>query len=222
MLQKETLHFLTSLAAHNDKTWFGDHRKAYDAAKNDFHGLVDRLLPQLAVLDSRLGHLQVKDCVFRINRDVRFSTNKAPYKTNMGAGFSRHGKKDFGAGFYFHCEPGKSFVAGGAWMPEAPMLKRIRQEIDYNLPGFRSIVTSPDFTSRFGELSREEGYLSRPPRGYDDENEALPYLKYKSFVGTAVVPDKIICSKALVPYLMDHFSTLNPLIQFLDLAVEGV
>jgi uncharacterized protein (TIGR02453 family) len=140
----------------------------------------------------------------------------------MGAGFSRGGKKAFGAGYYFHCEPGKAFVGGGCWMPEAAMLKKIRQEIDYNFSRFQSIVESPAFRRAFGELSKEDGYLTRPPKGYEEGNPALAYLKFKSYTAGAPLTDAQLTGKGLEALLLQHFKTIKPLVDFLNEAMaEG-
>lgn len=124
MIQKATIQFLKDLKLNNHKDWFEANRKVYEAAKADYLQFVASVLKGLVANDETLALLQPKDCTFRINRDVRFSKNKAPYKTNMGAGFSKGGKKMMLAGYYFHLEPGASFIAGGVWMPMAPELKK--------------------------------------------------------------------------------------------------
>ena len=130
MLQANTIKFLKELQRNNNKPWFEQNRKTYEAAKVDLQKMVEALIPEIAKFDEPIGGLAVKDCTFRINRDVRFSKNKSPYKTNMAAYFSRGGKKASVAGYYFHCEPGKSYAAGGFYSPMPPELAKIRQEID--------------------------------------------------------------------------------------------
>ncbi|MBK8413382.1 MAG: DUF2461 domain-containing protein [Bacteroidetes bacterium] len=136
MITKRTLDFLKALKKNNNREWFDVNRSKYEEAKADFEKFVETLLPLLSKENSKLKDLKVKDCVFRIYRDVRFSKNKDPYKTNFGAYFVEGGKKSSKAGYYIQIEPGNSFLAGGCWMPEAPVLKAIRQEIDYNLKDF--------------------------------------------------------------------------------------
>ena len=140
MLQKSTVQFLRDLKKNNSKEWFDTNRKKYESAKNDYEALVGDVIKQLSKTDESIAHLEPKQCVFRINRDVRFSKDKSPYKTNMGMYFSKGGKKSFYAGYYFHLQPGGSFVAGGLWMPMPPELKKVRQEIDYNWEEFKKIV----------------------------------------------------------------------------------
>ena len=205
---------------NNNKPWFDAHRNEYEAAKNDFALFVQKVIDAFGKKDETIAHLKAKDCMFRINRDVRFSKNKSPYKTNMGAYFNRGGKKSMFGGYYFHCEPGKTFIGGGLWMPMAPELSKMRQEIDYNLAEFKKIVTSKKFKSVFKELSRDDEYvLSRVPKGYESTNPAAEYLKLKSFVGGANLKDADLMSKDLVKKTTTVFETIRPLISFLNEAI---
>ena len=205
---------------NNNKPWFDAHRNEYEAAKNDFALFVQKVIDAFGKKDETIAHLKAKDCMFRINRDVRFSKNKSPYKTNMGAYFNRGGKKSMFGGYYFHCEPGKTFIGGGLWMPMAPELSKMRQEIDYNLAEFIKIVTSKKFKSVFKELSRDDEYvLSRVPKGYESTNPAAEYLKLKSFVGGANLKDADLMSKDLVKKTTTVFETIRPLISFLNEAI---
>ena len=142
MLQSSTLKFLKDLSKKNDRSWFENNRSRYEEAKTDFENFIQSVLERFSKKDDDLKELVAKKCTFRINRDIRFSKDKSPYKTNFGASMNRGGKKSMYAGYYFHCEPGKSFVGGGLWMPMPPEMKKVRQEIDYNLDEFDSIVTS--------------------------------------------------------------------------------
>src|SRR5215813_10747738 len=145
MLQSLTLKFLKELKKNNNKTWFDAHRKQYEAARNDFENFIQSVLDKHAKNDTDLKELTAKKCMFRINRDIRFSKDKSPYKTNFGASMDKGGKKSGLAGYYFHLEPGKSFVGGGIWMPQPDALKKVRQEIDYCLDEFKKIITARRF-----------------------------------------------------------------------------
>jgi uncharacterized protein (TIGR02453 family) len=221
MIQTTTLGFLTILAKHNDKTWMDANRPAYLAAKADFETLVTSIIQQFATIDPELTALEAKNCIFRMNRDVRFSKNKAPYKTNMGASFSRGGKKGIFAGYYFHLEPGQSFVGGGLWMPMPPELKKVRQEIDYNPEDFQAILTDKAFKKQYGTLQGgAEHQLSRAPKGYPDDHPAIEWLRHKSFVAIKPLPDTVITGKQLISEIRTAFAALQPLISFLNTAVE--
>lgn len=161
--------------------------------------------------------------MFRINRDVRFSKNKAPYKSNFGAGIARGGKKSIYAGYYIHIEPGnESFAGGGLWMPAAEQLKKVRQEIDYNCTAFEEIVQAPSFRTVYSELyTGEDSKLSRPPKGYDYSNPAITYLKFKSFIALHPLKDAELTGKNLLSTVLQAFGALHPLLTFLNNAIES-
>lgn len=220
MLQSATLAFLTDLNANNNKPWFDANRSAYEAAKNDFIGFVSRLIEGLSVIDPAIAEtpLQAKNCIFRINRDVRFGPDKTPYKSNFGAWFNKGSKKLNSAGYYFNLKPGGSFAAGGLYMPDAAVLSTIRQEIDYNLSDFEQLLAQPAFTKYVGGLSREES-LQRPPKGYDAANPAIEHLKLKSFTASRTLPDTALTKSDLVKQVLDTFGGLQPLVEYLNRAV---
>jgi len=220
MLQPSTLKFLKDLRKNNTKPWFDSHRKEYEAAKIDFMSFIQTVIDMQAKNDSTIKSIVAKDCMFRINRDIRFSKDKSPYKTNMGAYINRGGKKSLFGGYYFHCEPGKSFVGGGLWMPMPPELSKVRQEIDYNLAGFKKILSAKKFKSIYTDISRDDEYvLTRVPKGYEPTNPAAEYLKMKSFVALSNLPDPDLTSKVLVKKTSAAFEALRPLIEFINQAI---
>ena len=218
MLQPATIDFLKQLKANNHKVWFDEHRKLYEAAKLDFENFTASVLKETAAFDATVAHLEARQCTFRINRDVRFSKNKDPYKTNLALHITAGGKKVMNAGYYFHIEPGAAFLACGIWMPMPPDLKKIRQEIDYNFAAFNKIVGSKKFVEIFGGLDQSE-ILSRPPKGYEVDNPAIELLKLKSFVATTPIPDEALCDKGLVKLVAGKFKTAMPLVQFINQAL---
>jgi len=221
MLQSSTLKFLKDLKKNNNKPWFDAHRKEYEEAKTDFANFIQQVIDKYAKNDPFIKLLVAKDCMFRINRDIRFSKDKTPYKTNIGAYINRGGKKSLFGGYYFHCEPGQSFVGGGLWMPMPPELNKVRQEIDYNFPAFKKIITSKKFKAVYGDLSRDAEYvLSRVPKGYEPTNPAAEYLKMKSFVSTTSLKDEDLTSKNLVKKTVASFEALQPLIEFVNRSIE--
>ena len=145
MILKSTLDFLKALKKNNNKDWFDKNKEKYLAAKQNIDEMTDELIKSFCAFDKRLTGLKAKDCVFRIYRDVRFSKIKTPYKINMGCAISPGGRKAEEAGFYIHIEPGKSFLAGGRWMPQADHLKKIRQEIDYDGKKLHNILSDKNF-----------------------------------------------------------------------------
>jgi uncharacterized protein (TIGR02453 family) len=219
MINPSTIQFLTTLKKHNSKEWFDENRQRYSEAKDNYLDFVGDVLGRMKKIDHSLIDLEPKQCVFRINRDVRFSKNKDPYKTNMGASFSKGGKKVQCAGYYFHLEPGESFIGGGFWMPMAPELNKIRQEIDYNFEAFSKIINKKKFKASFGSLNESEK-LTRPPKGYEAENPAIELLKLKSFVVMTAVGDNELTGKELANKVVDHFETMMPLVDFLNRAID--
>lgn len=221
MLQATTLKFLQTLKKNNTKEWFDANRKQYEIAKADFAALVDSVIKTFGKKDSSIAHLHAKNCMFRINRDVRFSKNKEPYKTNMGASITAGGKKIAMAGYYFHLEPGgNSFVGGGLYMAEPDKLKKVRQEIDYNWEAFSKILQHKKFKELYGDLDRSEGMsLVREPKGYEKDNPAIDYIKLKSWIALKPIADKELTEKELAKTIATAFEALYPMIVFLNEAL---
>lgn len=222
MLQTSTIKFLKDLKKNNNKEWFDVNRKVYEAAKQDFEMLVQRIIEQHGKKDEDIASLKPKDCMFRINRDIRFSKDKSPYKTNFGASINKGGKKAMVAGYYFHCEPGNSFVGGGLWQPMPDDLKKVRQEIDYCFDEFSKILTSKKFKTVYGEMYKgEDVSLTRPPKGYDETNPAIEFLKLKSFIAMRKIDDADLTSNTLSKKIAESFEALQPLVKFINAALEG-
>jgi len=223
MLQRSTLQFLTQLKKNNNKPWFDANRKSYETAKTDFASFVQELILAHSKKDPSIALLQPKDCMFRINRDVRFSKDKSPYKTNMGAFINKGGKKAVTAGYYIHIEPGGCFAGGGLYMPMPEELKKVRQEIDYNFADFKKIITSKKFKTVYGDLSRDAEYmLSRVPKGYEPDNPAAEYLKLKSFVSIIQLKDSDVTAASFKKQVLAAFEALQPLNDFLNEAITLV
>lgn len=223
MLHTSTIKFLKDLKKNNTREWFDKNRKAYEAAKTDFAETVQAAIDKFGKKEKSIAALKAKDCMFRINRDVRFSKDKSPYKTNMGASINKAGKKAWNtAGYYFHFEPGNSFVGGGLYMPEPEILKKVRQEIDYSFDEFKKIVTHKKFAASYKDLDHTgEMKLSRPPKGYEADNPAIEYIKLKSFIAIIPLTDADLADKNLAKKIADAFETLQPVIDFLNHATEG-
>ena len=218
MIDQTTLRFLSSLKRNNNTEWFQQNREKYEPAKEDFHRFISALLEQLKTIDADLQPIEAKKCLFRINRDIRFSNNKQPYKNNFGAFMNKGGKQAETAGYYFHLEPGNSFLAGGIWMPQAEQLQAIRQEVDYCFEEFSGIVSDRKFRKHFPELDRE-AVLSRPPKGYDKDDPAIEFLKLKSFTVTLGLEDDTLRSRQLMKSVMDAYKAMVPFVKFLNRAL---
>ena len=222
MLQSSTFKFLRVLKKNNNKPWFDAHRGDYEKAKKDFEQFVQSVIDKHGKSDAGIKDLIAKNCLFRINRDVRFSKDKSPYKTNFGAHINKGGKKSMLAGYYFHLEPGQCFAGGGIWMPIPDDLKKVRQEVDYNFAELKKIIGSKKFKSVYGDLSKDPDYtLSRVPKGYEPDNPAAEYLKLKSFIAMIRIKDADLASKNLLKKTIEAFETLQPLLNFINRSLEG-
>ena len=220
MLSTIVLKFLKNLKQNNNKPWMDLHRNEYEKAKADFHLFVDEMINNIAKFDTSIGMLKSKECSFRINRDIRFSKDKRPYKNNMAAYFNREGKKGRGAGYYIHIEPGKSFVAAGIWMPEAKDLAAIRQEIDYNFEEWEKILSTASFKNQFKDGIDNSDTLVRPPKGYTDDNPAITYLKFKSFIFRKTFSDKEVLDSSFPKSVSKTFQTVKPVIEFINRSLD--
>ncbi len=220
MIQKNTIDFLKSLKKNNNKPWFDTNKKTYEEARAAFSDSITQIIGIISRIDPDIANLTAKECMFRINRDVRFSKDKRPYKHNMSAYFNKAGKKGNGAGYYVHIEPGQSFVAAGIWMPEPGDLAKIRQEIDYNFVEWKKMIGSAEFKKQFEKGIDTSNSLVRPPKGYDEENPAIEFLKLKSFVTSRPFTDAEVMSREFANGLSKSFKAIKPLVSFLNRALD--
>ena len=220
MISSGTFDFLTDLAKNNNREWFQDNKASHDSARANVLEFVGELVNGLSKIDKTVPvDLDPKTCVMRIYRDVRFSLNKTPYKNNFGAGISQQGKNFNGAGYYLHIHPEESFIAGGCWMPDADMLKSIRQEIDYNGIDFLEVVTEPSFKKYFGDLDQDYKLKTRP-KGYLEDHPNMEYLKLKSYTVTHILDPKELSKPNAVKTVLAGFEKLYPFIVFLRNAIS--
>ena len=218
-----TLRFFRDLKRHNAKPWFEAHRAVYEQeVRAPMRALIEDMDVRLARFAPEITG-DPKRSMFRIYRDIRFSKDKSPYKTNAGCWFwhrdadSRVGDnaEGGGAGFYFHLQPGSSFTGAGIWMPPRPLLNKLRDAIAEDPRGFEKVVTQPRFVRRFGGLD-DEAVLKRMPRGFPETHPAARWLKYQSFVAGKAIPDKQVTSARLPGWLEDDFARLLPLVRWLN------
>ena len=219
MLSNDVLKFLKELKKNNNKEWFEKNKPRYVNAQNELKGLIAEWIKLFSKTDPRVAHLDPSKCIFRIYRDVRFSTDKSPYKNNLGAYLSPGGKNSDKAGYYLHVEPGNCFFGAGVYMPLPENLPKIRQEIDYNFVAFKKILNNKKFKTNFPELSKENK-LKRAPKGYEDDNPAIEYLKLKGFTVGKKLKDEDVLSKDLAKKLNELSVTVYPFNSFLDNAFE--
>jgi uncharacterized protein (TIGR02453 family) len=214
------LDFLSALSENNHKDWMDANKAWYQSTRARLLEDAEVLLQEMVVLEPSLAAFKAKNCLFRQNRDVRFSANKNPYKNNFGVYFSPTGKNSPGPGYYLQIQPGNSFLAGGIWMPEADMLKKIRKEIDFSGAQLQQIEQAPSFKKLFSGIEGEK--LKTSPRDYDATHPYIEYLKLKSFTISHPISDQAIYSGAFIKFTLDGFYAMKPFIDFLSQALEEV
>ena len=213
------LNFLKDLQKNNNKEWMDAHRPQYEAARDAFKEIVSVLLAELTRFDEDLTGIVPKDCIFRINRDIRFSKDKTPYKINFGAAISEGGRRSPNADYYLHLQPhNESFIAGGMYMPANENLSKVRQEVDYNPEVLKKIVTAPEFKKYFGEIQGEK--LNRPPKGYEADHPNVELLKLKSFIVLHKLTDEEVISENFIPETVRMFQVMQPFIRYLNVAIS--
>ncbi|MFA0961447.1 DUF2461 domain-containing protein [Roseivirga sp. BDSF3-8] len=213
------LDFLSELEKNNSKEWMDANREWYEEAREEFKKLVGYLLEEMASFDEGLRTVTPKESIFRINRDIRFSKDKRPYKNNFGAFMAEGGRKTPGAGYYLHMQAGnESFAGGGIYMPPSPLLAKIRQEVDYNAGELKRIVEEPEFRSTFGAIKGEK--LKTAPKGYPKDHPNIDLLRLKSFVVTKGLSDEELRSQNIHEYLVGIFRTQRAFNDYLNVAIS--
>ncbi|MFN3754242.1 DUF2461 domain-containing protein [Flavobacterium sp.] len=221
MITKEALDFLEDLIANNNTDWMHANKKRYENYKKDYHSFIASLLAEMKPLDKSLEPLEVKNCTFRINRDIRFSKDKSPYKTNMGVWFTQNKFRKNSPGYYVHFEKGKSFIAGGVWCPEPNELKKIRKEIAFFNEDLEAIVNDKNFKKEFKEMTRDEtNTLKKAPKDFDPNHPAIEFLKLKSYTASAKIDDALFTDKDFSKIVAQKLIALKPLNDFLNRALE--
>ncbi len=215
MLKKDTLDFLKALGDNNTREWFADNKKWYERARADFERLVTEVIQAVGSFDPEIGTLQPKKCIFRIYRDVRFSTDKSPYKTHFGAVFS-HRNLGKTSGYYLHISPDESFVSCGHYMLMPDQLKKMRQGIFSDFEYFKEILDEKQFKKEIGDLYRDDDMLKRVPNGFDKDHPSAEYMKLKHFYALKPLPEAVLESDDLVPYIKNAYKLMQPLSRFLN------
>lgn len=222
MLSRESLQFLTDLKQNNHREWFLAQKKRYEAYKADYHQLIAHLLEVMKPLDPSLAQLEVKDCTFRINRDIRFSKDKSPYKTHMGIWLKSGSLKNEAPGYYLHIDPEQSFLGGGLYCPMPDQLQKIRKEINFFYDDLSELLHEPEFVDTFKELTRDENStLKNPPRGYEKDHPGIEWLKLKSFTATYAFDAAWATQKDFVAEVSQKLILLKPLNDYLNRALTS-
>jgi uncharacterized protein (TIGR02453 family) len=208
----ETFSFLGDLKRNNDREWFATNKERYErSVKEPFLSFINDVGPELRGISRNLvaDPRPVGGSMFRIHRDVRFSKDKSPYKTHLGAHFPL-GKGMAAPGYYLHLEPGECFVAGGMWMPEPPVLQKIRERI---------AERPADWKRARRRLDPDEGALKRPPRGFDPAHPLIEDIKRKSFTASVPLSDAQMKRGDLTKTFVRSCEQISPLMRFLATSV---
>jgi uncharacterized protein (TIGR02453 family) len=214
------LSFLELLQENNNREWFQANKIEYDRAKTEFEAFINSLIPAIAKFDDSVNLLTAKECIFRIFRDVRFAKDKSPYKTNFGAFMAKGGRKNHGPGYYFHLQPGESFLSGGVWMPSPDVMKKIRQEIYYNVNEFKGILNDKEFKKYFSGID-DWDRQKLAPREYPKDFPDIDLLKNRSFTVSHKLSEKLVDNEKLFDYAVRIYKIMKPYNAFLAKAIEG-
>ena len=210
-----TLTFLRGLKRHNDRAWFAEHRDAYERdVRQPMIALVERLARDLCAIAPDLV-ASPRGSLYRIYRDTRFSSNKLPFKTQVGAIFPhRDLPRHRGASLYLEIGPDGAMLVGGVYMPEPPDLHALREHVSANYGQFRTLVESPTFKRTVGAVYGDS--LKRVPRGYPPDHPAAEYLKLKQFIFGKDYPAAFAVSPAFYGTVVRQFERMAPVIEFLN------
>jgi len=215
---KQILDFLKDLEANNSREWFDLNRDRYDATRKQFLVVAEQLIHDIRQFDDEVPVLNPKDCVFRIFRDVRFSKDKLPFKSNYGCFIARGGKKSGFAGYYLHIQPGECFLSGGIYMPLPEYLQAIRQEIYYHPQNYIDLIEDKSFKSTYTlEYSNK---LKTAPKGYPKDWEFLDLIRNRNYAFGHRIEENELFAPDFIKKAIDLFKIIYPLNRFLNKAVD--
>ena len=217
MLQK-SVDFLLKLSENNNRDWFHAHKADYEEARHEFLSFLEKVIAAMHAFED-LGTIRAKDCMYRINRDVRFSPDKTPYNTHFSAMIASEGRKTRKAPYYFRVKPdGISAVAGGVWGGKSALLQLIREEIDYNSDEFKAIIEAPGYARYFDGVRGTE--LKRPPKGYAADHPEIALLRKKQFLAYHRFDNKEFLGDDFDALLISIFREMKPFLDFLNVPLS--
>jgi uncharacterized protein (TIGR02453 family) len=215
---KEILDFLKDLEANNTREWFDQNRARYDLTRKKFLAVADSLIHEIRQFDNEIPLLNAKDCVFRIFRDVRFSNDKRPFKSNYGCFIARGGRKSGFSGYYLHIQPGECFLSGGVYMPPPEYLQAIRQEIYYHPENYVELIENKTFKSTF---TLEYFYkLKTAPKGYPKDCKHLELIKNRNYAFGHRIEETELFASDFLKKAIELFKIIYPLNRYLNKAVD--
>jgi uncharacterized protein (TIGR02453 family) len=216
---RPVIDFLKDLRENNNREWFNEHKGRYQGALEIFRVFAGELLSGISAFDPSLGNLEPKDTIFRIYKDVRFSKDKLPYKTHFGCWMTKGGRKSSDAGYYFHLEPGNSFMAAGVWMPPKEQLNLIRQEILYDADSYLKLINAPRMKEHY-ERGGKEDMLKKGPVGFPKDFAHMEELKYKHYVWSRNYSDSEVLDKGFAGRVAKDYEGLYPMVNYLNHAMS--
>ncbi|MBN1822372.1 MAG: DUF2461 domain-containing protein [Prolixibacteraceae bacterium] len=214
---EKILNFLSGLSKNNSREWFNDHRREYEESRDKMFFYTEVFINEIRKFDTEIPVTDPKECLFRIFRDIRFSNDKRPYKTNMGSFIAKGGRKSAHAGYYFHIEPDSNFAGGGIYMPPAEPLKAIRMAIYENPDEFISLVENKNFKKTFTEFYGEK--LKTAPKGFPKDFEHINLLLHKSYAFGHQLNNDEVKGENFIETTLDIFKNLAPVNRFLNEAL---
>lgn len=214
------LEFLSQLKLNNNREWFQENKKWYEASKKEMENFVTGMITTLSAIDPSVQTPLMKDCMFRIYRDVRFGADKSPYKTNMGAFIAKGGRKSSFPGYYFHFEPGASMLAGGVYQPEPETLKLLRNEVYFHSAELKAIMDKPSFKKHFDQLG-DFDKMKKAPKDFPADFPDIDLLKYRSYIVSENIPDNIVTSDNYQKQIMEMLTEMQPFMGFLNRAISN-
>jgi uncharacterized protein (TIGR02453 family) len=222
MINKKTLEFLENLKWNNSKEWLDENRSGYLFAKDDILNMTHNLINSVSEFDLGIAKadLDPKKCITRLNRDLRFSKDKTPYKTDYYIVLKKNGKNSPSAFYFVHIEPNNCFVGGGVYNPQAPELKKIRNEISASFSEWSNIILDKDFQAKFPSGIHNSGTLLRSPKEFEEDDPAIEFLKMKGFFTQEAIGDKEIQSSQISEKIIGYFMAVKPMVDFLNMAIE--
>lgn len=214
----EILDFLKRLSGNNTREWFQEHKSEYIDAQKSFEALLADAITHISTFDETVAHVRPQDCTYRIYRDVRFSSDKSPYKNHIGGYINARGKKSNHCGYYIHLEPGNCMLAGGSWCMPSDMLRAVRQSVYDNIEEFRSIVEDPAFKKYFPIIG--EQHLKSMPKGFPKDFAYAEYIKCKDYTVAYPVSDSFFDKPEFMDEIMNVFIQLKRFADFTNYTID--
>jgi len=211
-LPPSVFSFLEDLKENNHREWFQNNKTRYQEQYNYALQFADELLLRMKQIDT-IETISGKKSLFRINKDVRFSKDKSPYKTNIGGALTR-ATKYLRGGYYFHIEPGNCFLGGGFWAPSPEDLKHIRLQIAADPGPLQQILSSKEFIATFGQLEGEQ--LKSAPKGFSKDHPAIDLINYKQFLLIKKLTDEEVQSKQYLETVVSTFQAMRPFFDYMS------